>query len=224
MSKKAVVIFSGGMDSTICLKLAVEEYGKDSVSALSFKYGQRHIFELEVAAKVAKEFGVDHKIFEIPNLDELTENSLIDPSLEISTNYSGVVSTFVMGRNGLFGRLGAIYAHSLGANEIWMGVLEREESNSGYPDCSREYMNKLESVLKIDLFNEKFSIRTPLVFMDKAEEFFLAEDLGILELIKNTTVTCYNGVPGKGCLKCPSCVLKGKGHDSYLAIKSLNNR
>jgi 7-cyano-7-deazaguanine synthase len=108
-------------------------------------------------------------------------------------------------------RLASIHAHSLGAQSIYMGVMELEEANSGYRDCSRAYMDIIQAALRMDFADDKFEIRTPLVNMTKKETMELGYKLGVLEYLLENTITCYEGIDKEGCLKCPACKLRNSG-------------
>ena len=163
MKKDTVVIHSGGMDSSICLAQALKDYSKDMVLSLSFSYHQRHSIEIEQARKICSDWKVDHAVIDLNCLQAITENALMNSQVEITHRDGEPPNTLVMGRNGLMARLGAIHAQHLGARSIYMGVIEVEECNSGYRDCSRTYMDLMEKVLRIDLDDPEFSIKTPLV-------------------------------------------------------------
>ncbi len=211
MKKKAVVIHSGGMDSSLCLALAVKEFGAENVLSLSFLYSQRHSIELERAQKIAAHFNVDNIVLEINCLSQITDNALTNSTIKIEHKEGGAPNTLVVGRNGLMARLASIHAHSLGANCVYMGVMELEAANSGYRDCSRPYMDIIQSALRLDFDNTGFEIRTPLVSMNKKETMELGKKLGVLEFLLETTVTCYEGIEKEGCLKCPACKLRNQG-------------
>lgn len=211
MKKRAVVIHSGGMDSSICLALACKEFGSADVLSMSFRYGQRHSVELERAAEISVRWGVDHTVVQVDCLAEITDNALTKPSMAIEHRTGDAPSTLVVGRNGLMARLGAIHAHHLGAHCIYMGVIEVESANSGYRDCSRRYMDLEQEVLRLDLDDPTFEIRTPLVWMDKKETLEEAWGLGVLEYLLERTITCYRGVPLQGCQTCPACELRNEG-------------
>ncbi len=219
MKKKAIVVHSGGMDSSICLKLGIDEFGAENVLSLSFQYNQRHANEIRQAAKIATYFGVDHVVLNIDALSQITENSLTNHELDISKETNKPPNTLVVGRNGLMARIAAIHAHTLAASLIFMGVIEVEASNSGYRDCTRSYMDLMEQILRIDLNDDQFTIRTPLVFMTKKETMVLADKLGILSYLLEETITCYEGIPKSGCQKCPACKLRNEGIDEYLLEK-----
>lgn len=211
MKKQAVVIHSGGMDSSICLKIAIEKYGVENVLSLSFSYHQRHATELQAAEKICTDWKVDHQVVDLSALTHLTDNALMNPAIPLQG-----LNSLVIGRNGLMGRLGAIYAETLGAEVIYMGVIEVEAWNSGYRDCTRSYMDLLEAILRIDLNNPYFSIATPLVFMTKPETYDLADSFGILDYLIETTITCYEGLSHPGCMECVACRLRNRGLEAYL--------
>ncbi len=216
MNKEAVVIHSGGMDSSICLALAIKEFAKENVLSLSFSYGQRHTNELKQAAKICCDWGVDHCTIPLHCLQEITSNALMNTDVSIEHREGQSPNTLVMGRNGLMARLGAIHAHHLGAKCIFMGVIEVEEANSGYRDCSRRYMDLVEQALRMDLDDESFEIRTPIVKMTKCETLEVAQELGVLEYLLKETITCYNGIAGHGCKACPACILRNEGITQFL--------
>jgi 7-cyano-7-deazaguanine synthase len=215
MKKKAVVIHSGGMDSSICLALALEAFRQENVLSLSFSYHQRHAPELVQAAKICQSWGVDHTILQIDCLHQITENALTNHTLPIKHLKGEAPNTLVVGRNGLMARLGAIHAHSLGANCVYMGVIEVDGSNAGYRDCSRAYMDLMQQILRLDLDDPSFEIRTPLVKMSKKQTLEEAARLKVLDFLLEETVTCYEGIPKKGCQKCPACLLRNEGIRQY---------
>ncbi len=211
MKKKAVVVHSGGMDSSLCLALAVKEFGAGEVLSLSFDYDQRHSDELDRARLISSHLKVDHAELNLTCLGQITESALIGKDKKIEHNKGEAPNTLVVGRNGLMARLAGIHAHSLGANCIYMGVMELEAANSGYRDCSRSYMDIVQSALRLDFADNKFEIRTPLVSMTKKESMELGHKLGCLEFLLENTITCYEGVPKEGCGKCPACKLRNEG-------------
>lgn len=216
MEIKAVVVHSGGMDSSLCLASAIKTYGAEHVLSLSFSYNQRHSIELERAKMICEKWAVAHRVLDISCLSQITHNSLTDHQVDIAYE-NGEPNSLVVGRNGLMGRIAAIHANSLGASAIYMGVIEVEEANSGYRDCSRFYMDKLESLLKIDLNDQDFKIITPLVKMTKEQTMLFGYELGVLEYLLETTVSCYQGVDKQGCMKCPACKLRNEGIKKFLA-------
>ncbi|MGE3609115.1 MAG: 7-cyano-7-deazaguanine synthase QueC [Bacteriovoracaceae bacterium] len=211
MKKKALVVHSGGMDSSLCLALAIKEFGADQVLSVSFIYGQRHSKEIEKAREISKHFNVDHTELEINCLSQITHSALIGNSEKIEHQEGKAPNTLVVGRNGLMARIAGIHANALGAKCIYMGVMELEEANSGYRDCSRSYMDLIQSALRLDFADPSFEIRTPLVFMTKKETMELGFKLGVLEYLLENTITCYEGIEKEGCLKCPACKLRNQG-------------
>ncbi len=211
MKKKAVVVHSGGMDSSLCLALAVKEFGAKEVLSLSFDYDQRHSEELDRARKISAHFGVDHAELNLSCLGQITESALIGKDKKIEHKSGEVPNTLVPGRNGLMARLAGIHANSLGAHAIYMGVMELEAANSGYRDCSRSYMDIVQSALRLDFADPKFEIRTPLVSMTKRDSMELGFKLGCLEFLLENTITCYEGIEKEGCGKCPACKLRNEG-------------
>lgn len=211
MKKKAVVVHSGGMDSSLCLALAVKEFGAENVLSLSFTYNQRHSLELTRATEISKYFKVDHVELDLSCLSKITESALIGNSKLIEHKAGEAPNTLVVGRNGLMARLAGIHAHSLGAHCIYLGVMELESANSGYRDCSRAYMDLIQAALRLDFANPSFEIRTPLALMNKKETMELGYKLGVLEFLLETTISCYEGLEKEGCLKCPACKLRNEG-------------
>jgi 7-cyano-7-deazaguanine synthase len=216
--KQTIVMHSGGMDSTICLALAIREFGKDQVLSLSFNYGQRHSQEFIQAKKICADWGVDHTLLSLECLKEITQNALMNSGEAIIKNADEPPNTLVIGRNGLMAQLCGIQAGTLGAGSIYMGIMELEEANSGYRDCSRSYMDLKQQILRIDLDNPLFEIRTPLVFLTKLQTFECAQKLGILDYLLENTVTCYQGIMGDGCQSCPSCILRNRAKKKFFNL------
>ncbi len=216
MKKKALVVHSGGMDSSLCLALACKEFGPEQVLSVSFIYQQRHGEEIKKARKISDYFKVDHTEIDLSCLSQITESALIGKNKKIEHLKGSTPNTIVIGRNGLMARVAGIHAHSLGANYIYMGVMELEAANSGYRDCSRAYMNLIQEALRIDFANDDFEIRTPLIQMTKKESMELGFKLGVLEFLLENTITCYEGIEREGCLKCPACKLRNEGLKQFL--------
>lgn len=208
--EKAVVVFSGGQDSTTCLLWAQETF--DSVEAVTFLYGQRNRSELDSAEKIAKDLGVSHTIMDLSLLSQLTENALTRTDMEIDETGT-VPNTFVEGRNHIFLSFAAIYAKRIGARHIITGVSETDFS--GYPDCRNDFIKSLNLTLNLAM-DARFEIHTPLMWKTKAEVWEMADRMGRLEYIRRNTTTCYNGLIGDGCGDCPSCKLRKQGLDAYL--------
>lgn len=216
MNKKAIVIHSGGMDSSLCLALAAREFGSDNVLSISFSYHQRHSKELEQAKKICHDWKIDHQLVDLNCLSQMTQNALMNHSIPISIDENNIPNTLVVGRNGLMAHFGAILAQHTGAHVIFMGVMELEEANSGYRDCSRKYMDLKQEILRMDLNHPDFEIRTPLIAMTKKQTLELAHQLGILQYLLKETVTCYEGLPERGCQLCPACQLRNQGIKDFL--------
>ena len=217
-NEKALVIFSGGQDSTTCLAQAVRDYGKDNVSCITFHYGQRHGVEVDVAKKIATHFGVsDHRVISLDWYSQITTNALLDPRLAIAKPESAACpNTVVDGRNMMFLLIASIYAKGLRIRDIITGVCETDFS--GYPDCRDLFIKSCNVTLNLAMDYE-FRVLTPLMDMTKAETWALAERLGVLEYVLENSLTCYNGVVGSGCGICPSCVLRQRGYETFLKSK-----
>ncbi len=212
--KKAVVVFSGGQDSTTCLVQALKEF--DEVHAITFDYGQRHKLEIEVAQALSKKLGVKaHKVLDVGLLNELAISSLTRDDIPVSHELqeNGLPNSFVPGRNILFLTLAGIYAYQIGAQTVITGVCETDFS--GYPDCRDEFIKSMNSAL-VKGMDRELEIRTPLMWLNKAETWALADQFDALDLVRNETLTCYNGVIGDGCGDCPACNLRKAGLNDYL--------
>ena len=192
------------------------------VYAVSFDYGQKHIKELECAKKIAEKFGVEHHILDMSLLNQLAPNSLTRSEMKVDENAPevGTPNTFVDGRNMVFLTFVAIYAKQKGVSDIITGVSQSDFS--GYPDCRDIFIKSLNTTLNLAMDYE-FDIITPLMWIDKMETWKLADELGGLDVIRDMTLTCYNGIPGEGCGHCPSCKLRKKGYDLYMEYKKNHN-
>ena len=212
----ALVVFSGGQDSTTCLFWAKREFKK--VVALSFLYGQKHEREVELAREIARKAGVEFEAMDVSFIGGLGRNSLTDTSMKMDEEKpeGGVPNTFVPGRNLFFLSIAAVYARERGINHIVTGVSQTDFS--GYPDCRDAFIKSLNVTLNLAM-DEQFVIHTPLMWIDKAQTWALSDELGVLELIRNDTLTCYNGVQGDGCGNCPACTLRRQGLETYLQSK-----
>lgn len=217
MKKRAIVVHSGGMDSSLCLAHAIEKFGAGDVLSMTFQYGQRHSLELERSLQICEDWGVDNIRLSIDCLAQITENSLTRHDIPIETVPDGPPNTLVVGRNGLMARVASIQANDLGASCIYMGVIEVESANSGYRDCSRDYMDRMEEIMRVDLGASDFEIRTPLVRMTKKETMEFGHEMGVLEYLLDKTVTCYEGLPHAGCGTCPACLLRNEGIREFVA-------
>ena len=209
---KAVVVLSGGQDSATCLALAVKKYTAREVAAITFAYGQRHAVETKYARRLAKRFGIAaHKVVKLDFYKDLTTNALMDPTRKIRCGKT-CPNTVVEGRNALFLLAAAVWAKSLGARILLTGVSQADYS--GYPDCREVFVKAQEKAIRLAL---DFPIRivTPFMKMTKRDEWALAAKLGIFDVIANETVTCYRGIPGRGCGTCPACKLRNRGLKDY---------
>ncbi|WJQ11516.1 7-cyano-7-deazaguanine synthase QueC [Geobacillus stearothermophilus] len=213
--EKAVVVFSGGQDSTTCLVWAKEQFGE--VEAVTFDYGQRHRREIEVAQTIAAELGVRHTVLDMSLLGQLAPNALTRDDIAIEQKEGGLPTTFVDGRNLLFLSFAAVFAKQRGARHLVTGVCETDFS--GYPDCRDVFIKSLNVTLNLAMDYE-FVIHTPLMWLTKAETWKLADELGAFEFIRTKTLTCYNGIIADGCGECPACVLRKRGLDEYLREKA----
>lgn len=215
-NKEALVVFSGGQDSTTCLFWALKHF--DKVSAITFHYGQKHSLEVTLARQIAEEAGVDFKLMDVSFIGTLGRNSLTDTSLMMDKEKpeGSFPNTFVPGRNLFFLSIAAVYARERGIHHIVTGVSQTDFS--GYPDCRDSFIKSLNVTLNLAM-DEQFVIHTPLMWLDKCETWALADSLGVFDLVRTRTLTCYNGVPGDGCGQCPSCKLRKAGLEQYLSIR-----
>ena len=218
--EKALVVFSGGQDSTTCLFWAKREFRE--VMALSYRYGQKHVKEVELAHAIAEKAGVEHVIIDVPLIGQLGHNSLTDTSMEIekSKPQDGLPSTFVPGRNLFFLSIAAVRAREMGIRHLVTGVSQTDYS--GYPDCHDAFIKSLNVTLNLAM-DYQFVIHTPLMWIDKAQTWALANELGVFDMVRNETLTCYNGIVGEGCGHCPACQLRREGLEKYLKEVKDNN-
>ncbi|WP_414043778.1 7-cyano-7-deazaguanine synthase QueC [Macrococcus animalis] len=210
---KALVVFSGGQDSTTCLFWAMKRFSK--VEVVTFNYGQRHVLEIDIAEQIANEQGVKHHILDMSLLSQLSPNALTSHDVTI-THDSDVPNTFVPARNLLFMSFAAALAYQIEATHIITGVCETDFS--GYPDCRDNFIKSLNVTINLSM-DVNFEIHTPLMWLNKKETWQLADNLGQLDYIRNNTLTCYEGIPADGCGVCPSCILRNKGLTDYLNEK-----
>ena len=215
--QSALVVFSGGQDSTTCLFWAMKHY-YEYVETVTFSYGQRHSQELEVAKEIAAEQGVKHHILDMSLLGQITENPLTS-DIAIETKDGEVPNTFVDGRNHLFLSFAAVLAKQRKIRDIVTGVCQTDFS--GYPDCRDVFVKSLNVTLNLAMDYE-FVIQTPLMWLDKAETWELADQLGKFDYVRQKTLTCYNGIRGTGCRQCPACHLRQAGLEKYLSQKGKN--
>jgi 7-cyano-7-deazaguanine synthase len=225
VASSALVLFSGGQDSTVCLAWALERF--ERVETIGFRYGQRHSVEMEqrtvVLAKLAalgltaamQRLGPD-TVLDLPALQAISDTALTRDS-EISFAATGLPTTFVPARNLLFLTYAAALAYRRGIDTLVGGMCETDFS--GYPDCRNDSVQALAKALSLGL-DRPINIETPLMFIDKAATWALAAKLGgekLVDLIVEDTHTCYLGDRthrhpwGYGCGTCPACALRAKG-------------
>lgn len=213
--EKAVVVFSGGQDSTTCLFWALKQFNE--VEVVTFDYNQRHSLEIECAKNIANELGVRHHILDMSLLNQLAPNALTRNDIEVKEGEDGELpSTFVPGRNLLFISFAGVLASQVGAKHLVTGVCETDFS--GYPDCRDIFIKSLNVTLNLSM-DKEFVIHTPLMWLDKAETWQLADELDALDFVREKTLTCYNGIIADGCGECPSCLLRKKGLEKYLSTR-----
>ncbi len=230
-SSHALVLFSGGQDSTTCLAWALDRFAH--VETVGFDYGQRHRVEMDVRietlCEVRKAFpqwrdrlGEDH-VVDLAALGRISDTALTR-DVEIAYEKSGLPNTFVPGRNLLFLTFAATVAYRRGLNVLVGGMCETDFS--GYPDCRDNTMKAMQVALSLGL-DQKLRIETPLMWIDKADTWALAHSLGgdeLTSLIVHHTHTCYNGVRdalhawGYGCGECPACALRKAGYEKWRTL------
>jgi 7-cyano-7-deazaguanine synthase len=229
-NERALVLFSGGQDSTTCLAWALERF--QHVETIGFDYGQRHAIELTMrpqllskmralSTKWDQALGEDHLI-DLSLISQLSHTAMTnDIAIEMQEN--GLPNTFVPGRNLMFVMTAATLAYRRGINNIVGGMCETDFS--GYPDCRDGTMRSLENTINLGMASE-FKIETPLMWIDKAESWQLAHDLGgtnLVDLIREDTHTCYLGERGQfhawgyGCGTCPACELRKNGYTLFIS-------
>ncbi|PLT30516.1 7-cyano-7-deazaguanine synthase QueC [Peribacillus deserti] len=214
---KAVVVFSGGQDSTTCLFWALEQF--EEVEAVTFDYNQRHKLEIDCAKAITEELNVRHHILDMSLLNQLAPNALTRADIPVSDGKDGELpSTFVPGRNLLFLSFAGILARGIGAKHIVTGVCETDFS--GYPDCRDIFIKSLNVTLNLSM-DENLVIHTPLMWLNKAETWEMADNLNAFDFVREKTLTCYNGIIADGCGECPACHLRQNGLNQYLAEKGV---
>ncbi|HLG81313.1 MAG TPA: 7-cyano-7-deazaguanine synthase QueC [Bradyrhizobium sp.] len=229
-TRTALVLFSGGQDSTTCLAWALSRFEK--VETLGFAYGQRHLIELDCRGRLLEDIKTidpdwaarlgDTHTLEIPTLAAISETALTrEVAIEISED--GLPNTFVPGRNLIFLTFAAALAYRRGITHIVGGMCETDYS--GYPDCRDETIRAMQAALSLGMAR-RFTLHTPLMWLDKAATWTLAASLGgtaLVDLIREHSHTCYLGERGTrhdwgfGCGECPACALRAKGWRAYVA-------
>ena len=231
MHDTALVLFSGGQDSTTCLAYALSKYAR--VETVAFDYGQRHRVELDARLQVIKalraqfaqwaaRLGEDH-LFDAGVLGAVSETALTRDT-EIAMQANGLPNTFVPGRNLLFMTLAAALAYRRGLQVLVTGVCETDFS--GYPDCRDDTMKAMQVALSLGM-DTRFLIETPLMWIDKAATWQMAQRLGgqaLVDVVVEHSHTCYLGDRsqrhewGYGCGQCPACELRAKGFAAFRAV------
>lgn len=232
LPRRALVLFSGGQDSTTCLAWALARY--DHVETIGFDYGQRHAIELTLRPALLdtirkynpewdKKLGMDHMI-DLSLIAQISDTALTsNAAIEMQKN--GLPNTFVPGRNLLFMQVAATVAYRRELNVLVGGMCETDFS--GYPDCRDDTMKALQVAMNLGMATQ-LKIETPLMWIDKSQTWELAESLGgtqLVELIRTETHTCYLGERGTlhawghGCGTCPACALRARGYEQYSATK-----
>ncbi|MDD2545240.1 MAG: 7-cyano-7-deazaguanine synthase QueC [Burkholderiaceae bacterium] len=229
----ALVLFSGGQDSTTCLAWALERFAQ--VETIGFDYGQRHAIELEARQTVlaglrarfphwSPRLGEDHLV-DLAVLGQISDTALTRDTA-IAMTEAGLPNTFVPGRNLLFFQLAAAVGYRRGLHTLVGGMCETDFS--GYPDCRDDTLKALQVAVSLGM-GQRFTFETPLMWLDKAETWALADTLGgppLVDLLITQSHTCYHGVRetlhawGYGCGECPACVLRRSGHTQWQAQRA----
>ncbi len=233
LSDSALVLFSGGQDSTVCLAWALERFAR--VETIGFAYGQRHAVELEVRPAIRSALAVqserwrarlgDDHIVRIDSLAEISDTALTR-HVAIEMSASGLPTTFVPGRNLVFFSFAGAVAYRRGIKHIVAGMCETDFS--GYPDCRDDTIKAMQLALTLGM-DRRFVIHTPLMWIDKAGTFALAHEIGgdvLIDLLLDQTHTCYLGdrqhrhAWGFGCGECPACRLRADGYAKWQAASA----
>lgn len=220
-NETAYLLLSGGQDSFVCLLWALDNFSK--VEAISVKYGQRHNREIEYAAQIAANFGVQHTVYDIGNfISSITDSTLLgtgdhNASHSLAAN---LPASFVPNRNGIFLTIISNHAFRKGEKRINLVTGTCETDFSGYPDCRDNYIKAKAIELSLGL-DRPVNIYTPLMWKNKAETFQMAAQYGKLKELVELTLTCYNGIEslnewGRGCGECPACKLRRNGYQEYI--------
>jgi 7-cyano-7-deazaguanine synthase len=231
-TQTALVLFSGGQDSTVCLALALERFAR--VETVGFAYGQRHAVELSLRPRLREKLaamrpawrerlGADHTLT-LDALGAISDTALTrETAIEIAAD--GLPTTFVPGRNLIFLCYAGALAYRRGADHLVAGMCETDYS--GYPDCRNDTVQAMQAALSLGLARQ-LTIHTPLMALDKAATFAMAEEIGgeeLLDLVVEDTHSCYLGdrtrrhAWGYGCATCPACKLRAAGYDKFIKMR-----
>jgi len=215
--KSAILLFSGGQDSTTCLGWAINNF--DKVLTVSYFYGQNHKNELDFSSKIANKLNIEQRVIDISFYSGLINSALTSHGdlNQKHRDHKNLPSSFVPNRNHLFILIAHSIAQTLGYKNIIIGASQSDYS--GYPDCRNIFIRSLEGVLNLGS-EVNIKILTPLMFLNKAQIFSLAESNGVLDIVVNDTMTCYSGDTtkyewGMGCGHCPSCKLRKSGYIDF---------
>ncbi len=219
MGDSALIVFSGGQDSTTCLGWAKSRFGH--IETLTFDYGQKHRVEIYQAKKIAKLLKVNNHVLSIDAFSQLNDSALIDGSLDISSTHQtkpNLPASFVPNRNAIFFTLAHAYAQKQNIKNIIIGI--NQTDYSGYPDCRQNFIESLELSLNLGSDSD-IKFHSPLLHLSKAETFKMSKKEGVLDIVLDESHTCYNGDHnskndwGYGCGECPACILRAKGWKIY---------
>lgn len=221
--EKAVVIFSGGQDSTTCLYWALKKFGQNNVEAITFNYGQNHSVELNQSKKICQLTRVKQTIIDCSFFQTIVDSALTSNGDVNTLNSKQLPSSFVPNRNQLFITLSHAYAQKINANHLVTGVCQTDYS--GYPDCRAEFIELIQLATNNGSSSD-IHIHTPLMYLSKSQVFYLSQQLSAIEVIIEHSHTCYNGdratkhAWGYGCRKCEACKLRENGWEQFSLLYS----
>lgn len=222
--EKALVVLSGGQDSVTCLAWALHHFAE--VEAITFAYGQRHSVELQCARAVCREMGVSHKVVDMTFFGEMSVSALTGSGAVSAAHElrSDLPASFVPNRNAMFTTAAHAWAQTIRAQHLVLGVCQTDYS--GYPDCREVFVDAIGSALNLGAA-VTVQVHAPLMHLDKAETFVLADELGALETVVEMSHTCYEGERdvrhawGYGCGVCPACELRRNGWEQFKEITTV---
>ncbi len=222
--EKALIVFSGGQDSTTCLGWALNKF--NYVETITFDYGQKHKVEIKQAEKIANILNVKNTVLNINAFTQLNDSALINSDLDISSSHStkkNLPASFVPNRNAIFFTLAHAFAQKQDIDNIIIGV--NQTDYSGYPDCREDFILALENSLNLGS-ESNIKFHYPLIHLTKAETFKMSKNENVLDIVINESHTCYNGDHttkfdwGYGCGECPACILRKEGWNIYIKGKN----